>query len=111
MTLTNADKIEIRDMMKNWIINNIDKIMATIQAKNNADAAAAKVIQDAKIQVAIDWWNTVKPAMPQTRDEALTAYRLIEGLLNTETDSFRLVVLRNRLQLANEKFKEIKRNG
>ena len=111
MTLTNADKIEIRDMMKNWIINNADKIMTTIQTKNNADTAAAKVIRDANIQVAVDWWNTVKPAVPTTRDEALTAYRFIEGLLQTETDSLRLTLLRNKLEQANEKYKERKRNA
>ncbi len=111
MTLTNADKIEIRDLMKTWILNNADKIMVTIKAKESADTAAAKAINDAQIQVAVDWWNTVKPVVPQTRDEALTAYRFIEGLLNTETDRFRLGLLREKLQLANEKFKERKRNG
>ena len=110
MTLTNADKIEIRNLMKTWILNNADKIMATIQTKNEADAVAAKTINDANIQIAVDWWNTVKPAIPLTRDEALTAYRFIDGLLDTETDSFRLELLGKKLLETNEKFKERKRN-
>ena len=75
------------------------------------EAQQQQLINQAKIQVAIDWWNTVKPSIPLTRDEALTAYRFIEELLNSETDEFRLQLLRNKLQLANEKFKERKRNG
>lgn len=66
---------------------------------------------DVDLQVALDWWDTVKPAIPTTRQEALDAYRFIEDLLKTETDRFRLIVLRKKLEEANEKFKERKRNG
>jgi len=74
------------------------------------EQAQAKVIDDAKIQTALTWWNTIKPTIPATRQEALDVYDFIKGLIETETDRFRLAVLRKKLDEANEKFKEIKRN-
>ena len=83
-------------------------------ALNELDDFETQQAQDAagaRRTIAESWWNTVKPSVPQTREEALTAYRFIEGLLQTETDRDRISLLRQKLQLANEKFKERKKNG
>jgi len=76
-----------------------------------ADAAVVQAQTDALKQTAKDWWDTIKPAEPTTRIEALASYHLIEGLLQTETDQFRLTLLQQKLRLANEEFQERKRNG
>lgn len=90
------------------------------QAKDMRDAirqleaselAAIQTQRDADIAIAMTWWNTVKPSMPTTRQEALDAFNFIKGLIETETDRFRLHVLKKKLEEANEKFKEIKANG
>lgn len=96
INLTRADAERIRD--------------ATKLLEQN-ETAEAKAIQDGKIQVAVDWWNTVKPAIPSTRDEALIAYNVIKELLKTETAHYRLAVLRIKLNEANDKFKEMKKLG
>lgn len=66
---------------------------------------------DTNIQTALAWWDTVKPQIPTTRQEAKDAFDFIEQLIKTETDTFRLTVLRKKLEEANEKFKEIKKLG
>ena len=95
-SLTRSDAVRIRD---------------AIRQLEQFERQQAKAENDAKIAVAQAWWDSIKPAVPQTRDEALIAYRFIEGLLQTETDRFRLILLRQKLEQANEKFKERKRNG
>ena len=94
--ITLADAVRIRDVLKQ------------LADKENIDA---QKVQDDRRAVVISWWDTVKPSIPTTRDEALTAYRFIESLLSTETDRDRINLLRQKLNLANEKFKERKRNG
>jgi len=98
---------------------------AAIQQFQVADSAQVQVEHDAKVAVAEAWWDTIKPAVPNTRDEALAAFRFIEAEIITQTNNFenetdrvqkevfqfRIVLLRNKLQLANEKYKERKRNG
>ena len=96
MTFTKIEIKEIRDKLR------------VLEQKEADDV---KVISDAKRKIASDWWNTIKPTIPATREEALTAYRLIEELLKTETDAGRSSILRQKLNLANEKFKEMKRIG
>ncbi len=88
-----------------------EEMRDAIKQLEEGEVVAAKVINDANIQVAVDWWDTIKPAVPRTRDEALAAYQFIEGLLQTETDNYRLVLLRQKLRDANEKYRERKRNG
>jgi len=63
------------------------------------------------INDALIWWNMNKPPMPTTRQAALDAFNFIKQLLETETDRFRLALLREKLDQANNKFKEIKRIG
>ena len=96
MTFTNPEIIQIRDGLR-------------LLEKKESDAA--QVISEAKRQVAIGWWNTVKPNIPQTRNQALTAYHTIQDMIKTETDADRLSLLRQKLFDANEKFKERKKNG
>jgi len=90
------------------------------QAKEMRDAIKlleqkeAQIIQDAndaKYAVAVSWYDSIEPATPTTRAEALTVFQFVEGKLKTETDSFRLALLRQKLKLANDKYKEIKKNG
>jgi len=94
--LTQADAIRIRDILKQL---------------DESESTQANDIYKANKQVAMDWWNTIKPTKPTTREEALSAYQLIEGLIQTETDDWRIRVLKEKLIEANEKFKERKRNG
>ena len=95
-SLTQADAVRIRDAIQQ---------LEAFEAQEAQDAA------DARRAIAEAWWDSVKPDIPQTREEALAAYRFIEGLLETETDADRLNLLRQKLRLANEKFKERKKNG
>ncbi len=77
------------------------------------DTQAVQAQFDADKAVAISWWNTLGIDIigATTRIEASTIYFQIEALLNTETDRFRILVLRKKLDEANEKYKVIKRNG
>ena len=70
------------------------------QAKFNADLGVAQA-----------WYNTVERPEPTTRQQALDKFNHIKSLLETETDNFRLGVLRIELKKANEKYREVKRNG
>jgi len=98
---------------------------AAIQQFQATDAAQAQADNNAKLAVAQAWWDGIKPAIPQTRDEALAAYQFINAELNSQTRDFqnetdpiqkeilqfRVRLLRQKLNEANEKFKERKRNG
>lgn len=84
---------------------------AAIEAFEKKDADAQRAIHDAEMLKAQTWYDSIKPKVPTTRDEALTAYKTIKSLTETETDNFRLRILRQKLEEANEKFKELKKNG
>ena len=86
---------------------------AAIEAFENKDERVIRDQFNADKAIAITWWNSLGIDIQRalTRDEALANYRTIESLLKTETDRFRLVVLREKLAEANEKFKERKANG
>jgi len=75
-----------------------------------AEQAAEQAARQILIDQALAWWDTIKPAIPTTRAEALAVVRFIEGLQRTETDNFRLQLLRNKLQQALIKLQERKRN-
>jgi len=82
-----------------------------IRLLEQTESQQVKVQRDINIQTALDWWDTIKPDIPTTRQEALTVHSFIKGLLETETDQYKLTILRKKLEEANEKFQEIKRNG
>jgi len=86
---------------------------AAIIAFHDKDTQTQRTQFDADKAIAETWWNTlgidIQGAL--TRDEAIDNYRQIESLLQTETDRFRLVVLKEKLVEADEKFRERKRNG
>jgi len=65
--------------------------------------------RDVLIQNANDWWETIKPAVPTTRQEALDVYIFIKEKIVVEKNRYRSIVLRKKLALANEKFMELKR--
>jgi len=109
MTLTAGDLTQIKD----WLESNIDQVRQFISDNELLEQQTVKTQFDADIQVALDWFNTLGISIQTatTRTEALDNFNQIETLLQTETDSFRLTVLRKKLQEANEKFMERKRNG
>ena len=96
MTFTINEIKEIRDKLK------------ALEQKENDAVQALQQIEKNKVEL---WWDGIKPDTPLTRDEALTAYRFIEGMIKSETDKNKLSLLRQKLIQANEKFKERKRNG
>ena len=86
-------------------------MIAAINLAGQKDAQQAQALFNANKQTALNWWDTVKPAIPTTRQQALDAYNYIKNLLITQTDEFRKIILREKLEQANEKFKEIKALG
>ena len=88
-------------------------MQAAIDAFQASDATAQRSQFTADKAVAETWFATLGIDIQgaTTRDEALANYRAIESLLQTETDRFRVLVLREKLAEANEKFKERKANG
>ena len=95
MPVTRAQATEMRDAIKQ------------LEAQERQD----EIDQfQADMAIAEAWWQTIKPASPTTRAEALSAYNFIVGLLQTETDEFRVKLLKRKLDLANEKFRERKAN-
>jgi len=91
--LTASDAQRIQDVL--------DQLQASKNATARADAAARRAVAEA-------WWDTVKPAVPTTRTEALAVYNFILGLLQTETDADRLHLLGNKRDLAWDKYKTVK---
>lgn len=94
--LTQDDAVRIRDILRQ---------LETFEAQQVEDA------RKARIAIAETWWDTVKPAVPITITEALAVYRFIDDLSKTETKPDRRSLLRGKLKLANEKYKERKRHG
>jgi len=74
----------------------------------NKERQAAQTQFDADLLIARNWFLTVKPARPTTRDLALANVRFIEGLQRTETDRFRLIVLRDENAKAVLEFRALK---
>ena len=106
MALTQGDLNQI----KNWLKNNIDVVRQFIKDNELLERQQNKVQRQADLDIALAWYNTlgidIQGAL--TRDEALANYRQIESLLETETDNFRLFILRGKLDEANEKYKQVK---
>ena len=84
------------------------EIKSAIESFQLKDEQVVQATHQTNIQLAKDWWETVKPTIPTTRQEALDVYNFIKNLLKTETDRYRLQLLNKKLEQANEKFKEIK---
>lgn len=89
------------------------EIWDAITLFQDKDEQAAQARHDADIAIAEAWFDTqgIDIQAATTRAEALSNFKAIKNLLRTETDPFRKDVLRKKLNLANEKFKERKRNG
>lgn len=75
------------------------------------EVKAAQAQYKTDFGIAQAWYNTIKRQTPTTRQEALDDFNYIKSLLESETHPIRLDVLREKIIQANEKFKEIKRNG
>jgi len=65
------------------------------------------------MQIGLDWYNTLGIDIQSvtTRNEALTIYRQITTLLETESEFFRRSILEQKKREAEDKFKELKRIG
>jgi len=96
MAFTNAEIKEIRDKLK---------LLEEFEEQRDLDA-----INVLKAE-ALAWWNTIKPRVPTTRQQAIDAYRFIKNQLTIETDRYRLGILRTKLEEAETKYKERKLNG
>ena len=87
------------------------EIQAAIEAFQVKDAQTIQAQQRADLGIATAWFNTlgINVQAATTRTQALTNFNQIESLLKTETDRFRLFILRNKLAEANERYKDVKR--
>ena len=89
------------------------EIQAAIEAFLEKDAQIIEAQHQADSAIALAWFNTlgINIQVATTRTQALDNFNQIKLLLQTETDSFRLAVLRKKLEEANERYREIKRIG
>ena len=84
-----------------------------IVALEQQEAQTAQAQRQVDIATATAWFNTlgINIQGAQNRGDALNNFDQIKSRLDTETDNFRLIILREKLTEANEKFKKRKRNG
>ena len=84
-----------------------------IESFMNKDLETIKNQTDANKAIALTWFNGLRIDIQTatTREQALVNYNAIESLLKTETERFRLVILREKKEEANEKYRELKRIG
>lgn len=84
-----------------------------IRLLEQTESQQAQAQQQADLAIAQAWFNSlgINIQAATTRTQALDNFNQIESLLQTETDRFRLFILREKLAEANEKFKERKVNG
>jgi len=94
LVVTKQDAIDMRD---------------ALNSLNDDEDRQVQVDYRAKIIIQNTWFDTVKPPIPTTRNQALDAYRQIQTLIRNETDRFRKQFLGRKLIEANEKYKEVKR--
>lgn len=94
-------------------IQEVKDMRDAIRQLEQTEAQQIQAQQQIDIATARAWFNTlgINIQAATTRDEALTAFQSIEKLHQTETDRLRRQILGIKLLEANEKFKEIKRNG
>jgi len=89
------------------------EMQAAIESFQAKDDQTTQAQHQVDIGIATAWFSTQKINIQAatTRTQALDNYNQIKSLLQIETDAYRLGVLRKKLDEANEKYKEIKRNG
>jgi len=94
-----------------------EKVEASAQFLENQRQAEAQATWDAGIAAATTWWNsTIQPTLlwnnTQTledqRTNILIDYNNVKLLLNTETDQYRIYLIKQKLKQAEDKFKQIK---
>ena len=89
------------------------EMLEAIEKFQVKDAQVVRAQQNADMAIALTWFNTlgINIQVATTRTQAKINHDQIESLLQSETDSFRKAILTQKLNEANEKFKERKRNG
>ena len=87
------------------------EIETAINAFHDKDAQTEKTRINALTATALIWYNALGINIQQatTRRQALSNYTKIEALTLTETERFRLHILRTKLIEANDKYKAVKR--
>jgi len=94
-----------------------EKVEASAQFLANQRQVEADAIRQVGLDAANAWWNnTIQPtllwnntqSLEEQRTNILTDYNNVKLLLNTETDQYRLYVIRQKLEQAETKFKQIK---
>ena len=85
---------------------------AAIEREDELDAISQRTQHDNNVNSALSsWYNTlnIRIDASTTRTKALDVFEQIRSLLTTETDIFRLIILRQKLAEANEKYKKVKK--
>lgn len=82
-----------------------------IKQLDQTESQATRAQQLADLAIAQAWYNTIKKPTPTNRPDALDNFNYIKSLLQTETERYKRRVLNTELEKANEKYKEVKRNG
>jgi len=82
-----------------------------IRQLEDTENQQAQAQNQALIGQALSWFNTQGINIPAatTRTKALDIFQQIQALLQTETDKNRLRILREKINEANDKYKEVKR--
>ena len=82
-----------------------------IELENQKDAQQRQDQHNVDIGIATAWFNTqgININAATTRTQALDNFNQINSLLQSETDAFRLAILRKKLKEANEKYKAVKK--
>ena len=94
-----------------------EKVEASAQFLSNQRQAEADAIRQAGLDAANTWWNnTIQPtllwnntqSLEEQRANILTDYNNVKLLLDTETDQYRIYLIKQKLKQAEDKFKQIK---
>jgi len=87
------------------------EMQAAIDAFQAKDGQIRRDQNQTDLALALAWYNQQGIQIPNatTRTQALQNFNDIKALMQTETDSFRLGILRQKVQEANEKYKAVKK--
>jgi len=83
-----------------------DTNQTAIQAQLAADMAIANTWWDSTIEPTLLWNNT--QSLTEQRDNIITDFNNIKPLLNTESDFHRRIVIKDKMKITEDKFKEVK---
>ena len=87
------------------------EMQAAIESFQAKDTQTAQAQRQADLAIALAWFNTQGIQIPAatTRTQSLQNFNDIIVLQRTETDRFRLTILKEKLVEANNKYKAVKK--